>query len=146
MADFYSYIPLLAKYLRTTEPKRILEWGTGHSTIIMKQLCPDAEIISIEHDKKFYDEYKNLESNKLKLYHIPIENGYSNFPLGMSKFDLVFVDGKDDTRPACLLTAFDLVTENGVVILHDSEREWYQNAISKFKVLENENGTIVLKK
>jgi predicted O-methyltransferase YrrM len=58
----------------------------------------------------------------------------------------VFVDGKDDQRPECLRTALKMLSENGVVILHDSERENYREAITLFKVIENTNETVVLKK
>lgn len=149
MADFYSYIPTLAKYLRLHEPKRILEWGTGESTKIMNQLCPNAEIHSIEHSKQYFEEYKNIGKGKkqIHIYHVPIADGYSSYPLLLGGFfDFIFVDGLDEQRPNCLLTAFDVLKDSGVVLLHDSERENYRNAVSKFKVLEEQNGTAVMQK
>jgi precorrin-6B methylase 2 len=115
----------------------------------MLQICPDAEVISIEDSQTYFDEYKGLGSGtaKVHIYHVPIKDGYSSYPLVFGGiFDLIFVDGKDDQRPECLQTAYNMLSADGVCILHDSERENYVEAIKSFKVLEDVNGTVVLTK
>ncbi len=149
MAGFYSYVPLLCKYLRMVEPKRILEWGTGESTKIMHQVCPDADIYSVEHNPAYVNEYQHLAgiSQKIHLYYCPINNGYTAFPLILGgKYDFVFIDGLDTTRPECLNTVLDVLNEGAVVILHDSERLEYRQAIGKYRVVEESDGTVVMQK
>jgi predicted O-methyltransferase YrrM len=149
MANFFSYVPLLCKYLRVVQPKRILEWGMGESTKIMHQVCLDAEIYTVEHNPEFVNEYRYLSglSDKIHLYYCPIDKGYTSFPLIIGgKFDLVFVDGLDTTRPECLNVAFDVLSEVAVVILHDSERLEYRQAIGRYNILEENDGTVVLQK
>ncbi len=149
MAGFYSYVPLLCKYLRVVQPKRILEWGMGESTKIMHRVCPNADIYSVEHNPAYVEEYRYLAniSPKIHLYHCPINNGYTSFPLLVGgKYDLVFIDGLDTTRPECLNTTFDVLNEGAVVLLHDSERVEYRQAIGRYKILEENDGTVVLQK
>ena len=115
----------------------------------MLQLCPNAEVISIEDSQTYFEEYKKLEcgSAKVHIYHVPIKDGYSSYPLVFrGTFDLIFVDSKDDQRSDCLKTAHEMLSENGFVILHDSERDNYREAIKLFKVIEDQNGTVVLQK
>lgn len=138
MAGFYSYIPLLAKYLRIIAPKRVLEWGPGESTRIIQQLCPDAQIVTIENNPAYAGSGIILLSTK---------EAYVSYPLGLGKkFDFIFVDGFDDWRPDCLDVAHEVVADDGVVLLHDSERSWYREAVEKFCILEENDGTVVLKK
>ena len=149
MADFFSYVPYLCKYLRIAQPKRILEWGTGESTKIMHQVCPNADIYTVEHNLEYVKEYQYLAkvSPKLHLYYCSINSGYTAFPISIGgKFDLVFIDGLDTTRVECLIVALDVLSDGAVVILHDSEREEYREAINRYKILEENDGTVILQK
>lgn len=149
MAGFYSYVPLLCKYLRIVQPKRILEWGTGESTKIMHKICPEADIYSVEHNPQYVEENRYLAniSPKIHLYYCAIDKGYTAFPISIGgKFDLVFIDGLDTTRVECLIVALDVLSDGAVVILHDSEREEYREAINRYKILEENDGTVILQK
>jgi len=134
---FYSFLPLLEKYLKERKPKRILEWGPGVSTVTMFHLAPWAEIVSIEDDREWFLHWHSClskESNNspnLKLYLLRLDGNYVEAPLAMGKFDLIFVDGVDgtddvgtgSTRPPCLEVAAKILSPGGVVLLHDAERE-----------------------
>ena len=57
---------------------------------------------------------------------------------------LIFVDGRN--RVKCLQTGLKLLADDGVIILHDSERAEYNSGIQLFEKIEENNGTCVMKK
>ncbi|MCK5641677.1 MAG: hypothetical protein KAJ19_12825, partial [Gammaproteobacteria bacterium] len=91
--------------------KNILEWGCGGNTLWMAQMCPRAQIVSVEHNTAWYERV----SVALKALH---DAGMSEQPdsllllgstpayfagpalLACAPYDLIFVDGHE--RPACL--------------------------------------------
>jgi hypothetical protein len=59
------------------------------------------------------------------------EKGYIDFPKGLDcKFDVVVVDAR--FRRHCLRTAKDVVSLNGVVIIHDAQKKHYHDGIDEF--------------
>jgi precorrin-6B methylase 2 len=57
---------------------------------------------------------------------------YSKMPASMGlKFDIIIVDGRD--RVNCCLQSLTALTDQGVVVLDDSERENYTEAIHFFQ-------------
>jgi len=125
-----------------------LEWGSGNSTIYFSKFLKDKGIIfkwtAIEHyvpwHKKVTDMIKeNGLSDNVKCYlksptfqeNKDIQetldlNEYINFPstLGV-KFDFILVDGRK--RKECMEKASSILSPDGVVILHDAERQWYHD-------------------
>jgi len=146
MAAPTSFKSILTKWCEKIQPKRILEWGPGVSTEMMEKLCPHAFIFSFEHQKQYYDHW----SNRLKstLFLVEDLNTYANGGniIWEEKFDMIFVDGRN--RVSCLRKALDLVKDDGVVILHDAEREEYRQGIELFTTVDvdDDQGTVVLKK
>ena len=59
---------------------------------------------------------------------------YINYPTKQGKFDLIIIDGSG--RKDCVVLAKDLITENGMLILHDANREWYPEPLKEFKFQE----------
>lgn len=149
MAGFQSFRFLLTKYLHIIDPKNILEWGPGESTRIMLDACPEAVIFSMEHDKKYHRIYSLKFSRKQNVF-IRFADGddYRNLPenLQNKKFDLIFVDGNCDDRVACLRTAHKVLADDGVVLLHDSERSKYAEGVKLFKKIEENDGTLAMTK
>jgi len=147
MASPTSFAPLLERWCNKIKPKRILEWGPGISTKLMNVTCPNTEIISIEHQKKYYDEWKKKLSPTidLRLREEPEETEMETYvnPDVEGKFDLIFVDGRN--RVMCLKVAKTLVSKDGVVILHDAERTEYDEGIKLFDIIDDEDGTVCLK-
>jgi predicted O-methyltransferase YrrM len=108
----------------------------------MLELAPIAEIVSIEDDEQWFLHWFNqfYGKDKLKLYLLKLDGNYVEAPLAMGKFDLVFVDGKDDYRARCLETAAQVLNAEGVVLVHDAERTYYWPPIREFfAVLETHN-------
>jgi predicted O-methyltransferase YrrM len=144
LAPFLSFERLLRKYLRLMKPKRILEWGVGHSTRIMVEECPSSTIDSIEHHSYWFHKYQETLKtypNKVNLYYVPLDKGYATFPC--QKYDLIFIDGR--RRVECMQTSKRVVSKAGVVILHDSERERYATGKALFTLIEESDGTAVMK-
>lgn len=135
-----SYTPLLTAYLSKVQPRRMLEWGPGYSTLLMMQEAPQAEIYTVEHDPRWYD-YWQPQLTTVNLSYIPLGE-YATAPLTWGLFDLIFVDGRN--RVECLKTARKILAPNGVVILHDSQRERYREGKHLFRIVEESDRTAVM--
>ncbi|MEX2174457.1 MAG: class I SAM-dependent methyltransferase [Pirellulaceae bacterium] len=124
---------------------RMLEWGAGGSTAwLAENLPPGATLTSVEHDPKWYqsvrDHIGDVPNVRLLLReasgrlgaNATIEEEDSK-PLRSfvhavdgEQFDLIMVDG--NARGACLRQAQSLLAPGGIVMLHDAQRAWYDDA------------------
>jgi len=140
-----SYERLLRRWCQKIKPKRIFEWGPGRSTEIMAEECPDAEIICVEHDLKWHKKRVEELAGKATVHHQRIGNDrYAHYPIRkeLGKFDLVFIDGVE--RCGCLLHAPQILSDRGVVLLHDANRKGYQAAMTGYRVAEQTGRTRAL--
>jgi len=140
--QFFSFITLLKKHIRLVKPTRILEWGPGQSTNFMLRECPDAEIICIESDQRWFNKYNKEFGHKVSLFHYPDWDIYTNPPVE-GPFEIIFVDGHKRVR--CMQTAVKLLSKDGVLVLHDGHREEYKPGIALFDTIEESHQTICLK-
>lgn len=143
-----SYHAMLAKWCQAVRPRNILEWGPGPSTALMHHTCPQAKIVTIEHEAKWAEKARTEHAVYAHVVHEKIRpsNWYCVWPLlnePGTTYDLVFVDGR--LRTACLLTASLVLSERGVIVLHDSQRPAYNCVFSAFDVLEERDATAVLR-
>lgn len=135
-----SFDSTLIKVIAEFQPKTVFEYGPGTSTIIMQDF-PSIEFINtVEHDVAWFNKWKSQFGNKVKMY---FEDNLSKYPylLGNAQYDLYFIDGRE--REICL----DLCNRpNGIVMLHDAERESYRPHINKYKYIfmEDNGHTCVL--
>ena len=107
-------------------PTRVLEWGSGGSTIYWppRHDCIRAWI-SVEHDEAWADKVTPLLDPKVHLLLISFP-GYWDYLRHSGPFDLILVDGRH--RVECMEVASRIVTPEGIVLLHDSARVRYQPA------------------
>lgn len=145
----HSFETMLRKWLRTIQPKSVLEWGPGRSTTIIQEECPNAEITSIENQICFVKKAV-IEHPTVNIVYAPIPqygpSDYSCWPLLFEKgkkYDLIFVDGRQ--RVSCLLTAREVLNKDGVVLLHDAQRLHYKHGIKLFDKVDDDGDTIALK-
>lgn len=106
----------------------IFEFGAGNSTVFFSSYVK--KIVSIEHEKEWFERiYRNAPANVCINYCPLIYDGeYCRFALKTDKkFDLIVVDGRD--RVNCIKNCLNSLTDDGCVILDDSEREEYQEGI-----------------
>ena len=145
-------IVIIEEILKFLKPKKCLEWGTGYSTFYFSNyLEKDAEWIGIEHDESWYNTIQSLmgDNGAISIYHIPPNHDswsdtdddgdfsdfrdYINFPETLKKkFDLILIDGR--ARKPCLNLTTKLLKKDGIVILHDANREQY----GPFKLYRNQ--------
>lgn len=137
----FSFVWLLRKQLRQRKPKRIIEWGSGLSTLLMATELPDAEIVTIENDLKWFMYWSQHFAGyrNIKMYPLSLERNYVDAPYAMGKFDMAFVDGVDATRAACLEVAAQVLNPDGCALVHDSEREYYWPPINKYFCVVDES-------
>lgn len=129
-------------------PLRILEWGSGGSTVHFTQFLREHNIpyewISIEYNRNWFErvqeEVKNDSNTKLVLFDsgnndmLQPDNTmdeYVQYPKTLGKkFDFVLVDGRKRRR--CLLVAKEIVSPHGFVFLHDAQRAYYHSAFKEY--------------
>lgn len=123
-----------------------LEWGSGGSTVHFPKLLRDSNKkfnwLSLEYNRLWAIEVQqavseaDLEGVKVKLFDSGTTElrpefdftDYINYPATLGqKFDFILVDGR--CRRRCVLEAKELLTENGVLVLHDASRPWYQSSL-----------------
>jgi predicted O-methyltransferase YrrM len=112
----------------------VFEWGAGGSTLFLAERV--SNLVSIEHDP---DWYHQVTAQLLDLLKKPfdirlvqeISGAYVDVINTFSfQFDLILVDGR--ARPACLTNAAQKVAKGGWIVLDNSGRPHYQEAIALF--------------
>jgi hypothetical protein len=134
----YPFIDFLTP--RLTKDLVLFEFGSGNSTLFFAKRVKHA--ISVEHNKEWYQIVNSTKPSNVKL--VLTESDSVNDYLGYfnnleEKVDIIIVDGLH--RNECLINSINKLSENGVIILDDSERSEYQNGIdfilgNGFKSLE----------
>lgn len=146
------WLPYLAtKYIEWLHPQDVFEWGSGESTLFFCGL--GADIVSVEHDKEWYDKIKGVlwRDNWIADYYLippdpgslgpdpgnpehyksaSTELGDVNFKKYVSAidsrglFDLILIDGM--ARASCLKHAFSHVRRGGCIVLDNTgDRPYY---------------------
>lgn len=112
------------------QAKRILEAGTGLTTLVMARSNPDAEIVSLEHDPewaaKIRKEMALLGITNVKIIESPLKDygdkvWYSDMPEG--EFDLVVCDGPPrDLSDRSKI--YDIKTKRLIIDDVEGEKRW----------------------
>ena len=144
----YREIEIIEEILKKLKPKRCLEWGAGYSTIYFPRfLDSDAKWVSIEHEKDWFERIKSLnKDSRVEIYLIqpnkyPWSDEYGDgdysdlkdyieYPSKFGKFDFILIDGR--ARRYCLIKAYKLLSNKGVVVLHDANRAYYHEPFKLF--------------
>ena len=110
----------------------VFEFGSGNSTLYLSKMVRN--VISVEHNKQWYNRLvKTLPDNVEVIYRDVAENeSYEKSCLEFNKsYDIIFVDGQK--RNECISHGIKALSNNGIIILDDSERSEYRDGI---KLLE----------
>lgn len=98
--------------------KSVLEWGIGNSTLFFSKRS--LHIDSVEHNEEWFKKIKGQLPSNATAYLVS-ESEYSTFPLTLNKkYDIIIVDGI--RRKECLENAINLLTEDGIIIYDNSDR------------------------
>jgi len=113
---------------RLTGELSLFEFGSGNSTNFYAALVKD--VISIETDKQWYEHVHKTMPSNVNLMLFDSDNGERYCEIASRqnhKFDVIVVDAND--RADCLMQAPAALTDKGVIILDDSHRDQYAQAI-----------------
>lgn len=100
--------------------KSIFEWGSGSSSLFYARR--GKEILSIEHNKKWFNIVNRDKVDNQKIILLEEKNDYVEAILSQDKkFDIIVIDGKH--RYECSRNAVKCLSEVGLVILDNSD--WY---------------------
>ena len=109
------------------------EWGSGGSTLWLSQRTKS--VITLEHDRDWLEKTRaelekyGITNVALILRHL--DNGYVEYIDGFpdESFDIIMVDGRK--RSDCLIRAMPKLKRGGALVLDNSERAEYQDAVNK---------------
>ncbi|MCP3852743.1 MAG: class I SAM-dependent methyltransferase [Gammaproteobacteria bacterium] len=121
-------IRLFEDVIDKLNPMTVLEWGCGFSTLYFPQFINScAKWYSVEHNLKWYEVMSSQAADNTDIHFVdPIDNynQYINFPDTFNtKFDLIIIDGRE--RKRCLEKAKSLLSDQGVIMVHDANRKSY---------------------
>lgn len=123
----YAFIAFIEQRLH--QGLNIFEFGAGSSTQWFAKRVKS--VTSVEHDKQWFNNIKAIAADNINIHFQTLEYGgeYSHFAQRCNKlFDVIMVDGRD--RVNCIFNACCQLTESGVLVLDDAEREKYQSGIT----------------
>ena len=113
--------------------KRVFEYGSGFSTFFWASRAK--EVVSVEHDRTWYEMIAKLAPDNVRLIHAPIESDESNPSAELrerfeayagtidGRFQIVVVDGyaRSRVRYLCAQKALQHLDSNGMIILDNSD-------------------------
>lgn len=119
----YPFIAFLAP--RLTQNQRVFEYGSGNSTRWYADRIK--HITAVEHDETWAGMVATqLPANTTLLPRILGDAYIQAVAEANERYQIVVVDGRQ--RVECVLFSADYLTEDGVLILDNSEREAYREA------------------
>jgi hypothetical protein len=140
-----SFIPILYQVLDLIKPMAVIEWGPGKSTEILWNYPTVMKLVSVEHDPEFHKRLMGKYNENWRLHLETNLDEYAQYKDIWYPYDLAFVDGRNRAR--CLLEARKgILKPEGVAVLHDADRERYQDAIREFRhfIFTDEGNTAVM--
>ena len=123
----YSFLDFLTP--RLNSEMSIFEYGLGNSTLYFNRIS--THCFGVEHDKSWYEKVVGDHFSKENYFLCDEEEYVNSIQNKNRKFDIIIVDGK--LRNECLLKAISFLSDAGVVILDDSERQEYEVSIHEIK-------------
>lgn len=154
MSEIKYIKKLLLQQAKRNKVLNVLEWGSGNGTVYfakylkrkgikfnwfaVEHFIPWFEkVIIMFHQNKLNNNVRcylmnpTYEEDKIKQEKMDLKD-YINFPTKLRrKFNFILIDGRK--REKCLYVASKIIAPDGVVVMHDAEREWYLKHRGKFK-------------
>lgn len=126
----YSFIDFIKDRIDNTHV--IFEFGSGNSTFFYAKHAN--KVVSVEHDKAWFNKIVKKKPANSEMIFCELEDGgeYCRVPQTCpEKFNIIIIDGRD--RVNCCKQCLPAITNDGVVVVDDSERPQYQDGISFLK-------------
>lgn len=144
----YNAIDEVEQFLADRENARVLEYGSGASTVWLSKRV--SSVISIEHHKHWYsiitEKTRNMANVTVVLKEAPPlqkgmkalsqKSGFSEVDFtdyvnavneNPGPYDMIVIDGR--ARVACLQVAIQHLAKNGMIVFDNSKRYRYKKAI-----------------
>jgi hypothetical protein len=121
----YPFVDFISARLNSS--LKVFEFGSGNSTLFYA--ARTAKVVSLEHNKEWYEKIlQKMPSNVNLIFQEVNKEIYPRAATNLDeKFNLIIVDA--EMRVGCILNCLDALTDNGVIILDDSERAEYKDGI-----------------
>ncbi len=122
----YSFIDFIKP--RLNKQQTVFEFGSGNSTYFYARHA--GIVVSVEHDKDWFDKILGTKPENSELIYCELvrDGDYCRMPVKLEEtFDIIIVDGRD--RVNCCKQAVKAITPGGVIVLDDSERDFYKEGI-----------------
>jgi hypothetical protein len=104
----------------------VFEYGSGYSTLFWAKRCK--RLVSVEFDKKWFEELSSLAPANAELIFSPREvEPYVNQIAQRGMFDVIVIDGTGESRFPCCQVAPNHLTQRGFIILDNSDL-WPESA------------------
>lgn len=123
---WFSYASIFFLKDRLTKDMSVFEYGSGNSTLWFSQRV--GEVVSLEHDVAWYERMKRSLEKLEGVTYIYRDLDSGDYAAEVTKhkaaFDIIIVDGRQ--RVLCAKNSVAALTERGVIIWDNAEREVYQ--------------------
>jgi hypothetical protein len=119
----YSFIDFIAE--RLNKEMNLFEWGAGNSTFWYAEKVKS--IVSVENNVEWFHHIKKKLPTNATIYYQELKYGgeYGIFPKTLNrKFNIMIIDGRD--RVNCMKNSLSCLSDDGVIVLDDSERINYR--------------------
>jgi hypothetical protein len=106
----------------------IFEYGSGNSTLYYSKIVK--KVVAVEHNKTWYEKIKSklAENSEIVFVNLDYSGIYcQTIKSTNQKFDIIIIDAED--RVNCIKNCLNNLSETGIIILDDSEREEYGEGI-----------------
>ena len=121
-------IEMVEKILKELQPKHCLEWGAGGSSTYFPKPYMKSWT-SVEHNGNWVKKIAEDIPSNVNLVWAPEDVFYEDCVKHSRTYDFILIDGLH--RERCVEIARQIISDNGVILLHDSGREEYQKFISE---------------
>lgn len=122
-------IAMIHGILIDLKPKHCLEWGSGGSTVYFPRNYPKVNWISVEHNGHYVEFLADKIPDNASVIWVPDDEWYVDCVKHSRIFDTILIDGL--YRERCLEVAKGIISDDGVILLHDAGRKEYQGFIKK---------------
>jgi len=134
-----------------TPQTRVLEWGSGGSTLFFSQFVRRWD--TIEHNTRWIMQMKDLVAGIHTVHLHPATHSWNNIADGTYEqfkqyvdlpkllglqYDVILVDGR--ARVACVhaISRYNLTIPGGLVVVHDWERSEYKTVLGEFDLVQED--------
>ena len=142
-------LDIISEVLLNLRPHHCLEWGSGYSTAYFPALVKEIKNwYAVEHNKSWYKTISREVPEQVHIQCIEPDIHGDNVPEEVNdrekfrsyiqfadtideKLDFIFIDGR--ARKECLKKAYEIIRDDGIVILHDANRLRYREDMPLFK-------------